>query len=423
MGERAGMGVGVLKRRGLLAGAAAIVAGGLARLAGPGRAEAAHNATTGYTSESVMHADFVNTTTSNTLIKGATAATPLVVQNASDRALYTGSAVYGVTSNRSLTERAGALHGVNTSDNGHGVVGCAEPENGVGVTGLAGGAFVFTAGPPGTGVFGFGPTNGVAGRSPGGNGARGESTSGYGAYGLSQSGPGVFGGSNGGSGVYANSNTAAGVFATGGQKGVWGRTDASSGIGVFGQATGSGFGIYGAAGAGGWAGYFEGNVYISGGLAGGDVASSLVQARDGSRKAVYSVDSTAPVVEDFGTGMLANGQATIALAPEFTAVIGDTPYMVFLTEEGDHNALYIGKKSPAEFVVRAKGSTTASSSFSYRVVATRREAAGAVAERSKRPDRPTGLDAKGLEPPKLPEAVAPPEKPAAESKPEGRDTP
>ena len=49
MSERA---TGLLKRRGLLAGAAALVGAGLARLTGPTRAQAAHTAP-----EDVLHAD------------------------------------------------------------------------------------------------------------------------------------------------------------------------------------------------------------------------------------------------------------------------------------------------------------------------------------------------------------------------------
>ena len=59
---------GQLKRRGLIAGAAALAAAGLARLAGDQRAEAAHDSVTAYTPDNTMHVDVNNTTASKTSI-------------------------------------------------------------------------------------------------------------------------------------------------------------------------------------------------------------------------------------------------------------------------------------------------------------------------------------------------------------------
>jgi len=141
-------------------------------------------------------------------------------------------------------------------------------------------------------------------------------------------------------------------------------------------------------------------------------------ASDGSTRAVYSVDSTEPLVEDVGEGQLVGGKAEVKLDPDFAAVADGGAYHVFLTPRGDSKGLYVSAQAPTGFEVREQQAGTASLSFSYRVVARRKDAAGKCVERL---ERPNGLDAKDLEPPKPPEAVPPPEKPAAESKPERRE--
>ena len=109
---------------------------------------------------------------------------------------------------------------------------------------------------------------GVLGLTDFTTGVQGLARSGFGVFGsAASSGTGVFGGSSTGIGVYANSNGSTGLFATAPGQAVWGRT--TSGLGVFGQATNfAGIGVYGVAPAfnNTWAGFFEGNVYITGQL-------------------------------------------------------------------------------------------------------------------------------------------------------------
>jgi hypothetical protein len=62
-------GTEVLKRRGLLAGVAALVGGGLARLSAAERTEAAHDLNIVYDPETVVHVDVTNTTTGTTAIR------------------------------------------------------------------------------------------------------------------------------------------------------------------------------------------------------------------------------------------------------------------------------------------------------------------------------------------------------------------
>ena len=111
-------------------------------------------------------------------------------------------------------------------------------------------------------------SSGVLGLGSSSIGVQGLARSGYGVFGSTpENGVGVFGGSNTGIGVYANSNFGNAVFATAPGQAVWGRT--TGGLGVFGQATNfGGIGVYGAAPAvvNTWAGFVEGNVYITGQL-------------------------------------------------------------------------------------------------------------------------------------------------------------
>ena len=430
MGERTG---GTLKRRGLLAGAAALLGAGLAKLARTERVQAAHD---GGPDQTVLHADEQNTTSGTTTIfrSGGAGVTTLQVYNSASGGVAVvahatgtgigGAGLYGVNNTPASGDFANTVGGVgvfgfnNSTEptaRGIGVWGQVLSATGVGVRGenradntnAVGVQGVSQNTDSGALLRGIG----VQGLSGAGTGVRGASTSSFGVYGLSQSGVGAFGGSNSSIGVYASSNTGDGVFSTAPKKAVWGRTVVANGIGVFGQATNvGGFGVYGAAptAANTWAGYFEGHVFVSGGLAGGDVATTAAQAADGSQRTLYSVDSAEPVVEDFGRGRLTNGLADVRLDPDFVATTAGDAYMVFLTEEGDHNALFVENKSPAAFTVRAKGSPTAASAFNYRVVAKRK---GATGKRLERVARPRGLSPQDLEPPKPPDVPPMPERP------------
>ncbi len=144
----------------------------------------------------------------------------------------------------------------------------------------------------------------------------------------------------------------------------------------------------------------------------------MATAQDGSQRTLYSQDSTEPLVEDVGESKLASGQANVKLDPDFAAIADGGAYHVFLTEYGDDSGLFVETRTPAGFTVRAKGSPSAVSAFSYRIIAKRK---GATGKRLEKLERPKGLSAKELEPPKLPEGVTTPEKPATEHKPERRD--
>jgi hypothetical protein len=79
--------------------------------------------------------------------------------------------------------------------------------------------------------------------------------------------------------------------------------------------------------------------------------------------------------EDFGSGSLAGGTASIQLDPDFAAVVHSESYQVFLTAEGDSRGLYVDSKTPSGFVVHEQQGGASSVAFSYRVVARRKDVA------------------------------------------------
>jgi hypothetical protein len=66
-------------------------------------------------------------------------------------------------------------------------------------------------------------------------------------------------------------------------------------------------------------------------------------------------------------------KATVTLDPTFAALVDATAYHVFLTEHNDHNALFVTNQSATGFEVHAKNAPGAQSTFSYRVVARRKD--------------------------------------------------
>jgi len=266
-----------------------------------------------------------------------------------------------------------------------------EVSDGIGVYGAAARKFITEGGNPGSGVFGFGPTNGVAGRSDGagvrgtstpgtgvfgtsasGVGTIGVSTSSVGVYGFSASAAGAFGKSASNVGLYGEGTQNAGVFGTSPVYGVWGRTN--TGFGVNGEAVGNGVGVYGKAPAGGFAGYFEGRVFIAGvGILGSDSAMGA------------SGSSAASSAEEVGEARLVEGRATVTFDGDAVAALGKGPYQVFLTPYGEHHRLFVPRRGPDGFEVRVQDDPTASGTFGWRAVARRSRADSRSAERSDAP--------------------------------------
>ena len=96
---------------------------------------------------------------------------------------------------------------------------------------------------------------------------------------------------------------------------------------------------------------------------------SIEHTSGGALVQTYGSEHASPTLEDEGEARMASGYAHVALDPTFSRTMSTaTPYMVFVTPEGD-SALYVTNKTVGGFDVRAVGGSHASLAFSYRIVA------------------------------------------------------
>jgi hypothetical protein len=204
-----------------------------------------------------------NTSNGTTTLTGGPAAPELKVQNTngSSAAAY---GLYGLLTATSPTATAPAVRGHSSSSNA----------NGIGVWGSQNGS--------GTGVYGYTP-------------------SGRGVYGVSSYGTGVRGVSTSGQG---------GVVGTGGTNGV-------AGFNTSGQA------IFGQSGANNWAGYFQGNVAVSGTLYKGSGAFRIDDPLDPAHYYLQHSFVESPDMKDVYDGVVVtdrHGFATIKMPRWFQAL-------------------------------------------------------------------------------------------------------
>jgi hypothetical protein len=101
---------------------------------------------------------------------------------------------------------------------------------------------------------------------------------------------------------------------------------------------------------------------------------TLSSTQGGSHQVeTYSMQSSESWMEDFGSGQLVNGHATIPLDAVFAdAANTAVEYHVFLTPEGEAQPLYVTNKTPAGFEVQENNHATDSIAFSFRIVAKRK---------------------------------------------------
>ena len=303
---------------------------------------------------------------------------------------YSGIGVYGLSAN------GDAVYGIST--NGAGVFGTTSTGNGVSGTSTSGNG-VNGSSSSAYGVLGFSKNSfGVAGESQSNNGVYGDSSSGNGVYGTSSSSSGVVGytpTTSKGSAVVAQvgvgnswtgspiGDSALAADAQGYADGVIGFTD--SGIGSLSgtnttsepalaaenNATGTYhtlFGTFLATGPGGSCGFGSG-----GDLSCTGQVKSLVTTASARQLQTYSVQSSENWLEDYGSGQLVNGKATIHLDAAFVdAANTGMAYHVFLTPKGDAQTLYLAAETDAGFEVRESGNGGHTIGFDYRIVAKRR---------------------------------------------------
>jgi hypothetical protein len=113
------------------------------------------------------------------------------------------------------------------------------------------------------------------------------------------------------------------------------------------------------------------------GIGGGSMSctgpiKSLASAGGSRTVETYSVQSPENWMEDFGSGSMVNGHATVSIDAAFAATVsGDASYHVFITPKGDSKGLYVTAETASGFEVRESGGGTSSLSFDYRIVAKR----------------------------------------------------
>ncbi|MGD0832212.1 MAG: hypothetical protein ABR907_14820, partial [Terracidiphilus sp.] len=129
-----------------------------------------------------------------------------------------------------------------------------------------------------------------------------------------------------------------------------------------------------------------GTVLRAGGLGGtcginqsGNIActgqvKALVTTPDGLRQVeTYAVQSAENWVEDYGSGQLYHGSATIALDPAFVETVNTgVDFHVFLTPGNDCQGLYVSHKTASSFEVHELGGGHSTIPFDFKIVAKRR---------------------------------------------------
>jgi hypothetical protein len=123
-----------------------------------------------------------------------------------------------------------------------------------------------------------------------------------------------------------------------------------------------------AAGPGGMCGINQ-----TGNLACTGQVKAVISTKDGSRQLeTYSVQSAENWVEDYGSGQLNHGAATIQIDAAFSETVNTgVDFHVFLTPGGDCKGLYVTNKTPGSFEVHELGAGTSSIPFDYKIVARR----------------------------------------------------
>jgi hypothetical protein len=334
-----------LPRRGLLAAAAAFVAGLVANLS-----ETPVSA--GVDGDVVLGAP--NPETTGTTITNTTAGSFALSLNCNSGAgtgLLVNAGKFGVLAQGGNAPQGGAssagvlgqtndnvsygLWGINSAAGGTGIRGEAFNGSGVGIQGIGSGSSDNAIG-----VSGLIPASSIV-----------NAISVYGLNLSSYAGPGP---GAGGFGLY-------GLSAKG--HGLVGATATAGGAAVVGATNGV---------AGAYAAAFYGPVIVGGNFTVVGAKSAAVPHPDGSHRRLYCVESPESWFEDFGKGHLECGHAEVTIDPDFAAVAALDDYHVFLTDYGGRTHLSVTSQTPTGFRVETDDATS-STRFSWRIVAKRKD--------------------------------------------------
>ncbi len=310
--------------------------------------------------------------TAAVMVKSVADTTPVAADNATFTMPYNAN----IATDASLfylynSGKGNALFG--SSDGTDGIVGSTHGKTGqAGIKGHASGTGSY-------GVWGQGSLN-----DGGGTGVYGTSTTSTGVRGYSAQGVGVFGVSGGGGqpfGVVGTVNAAPG-FALYGVANVSGTVGFAAGAGVAGAIAGQFSGpvnIFNNGAA------VPGNLYIQGNYTASGTKSAAVPHPDGSHRLLYCMESPEAWFEDFGSGTITGGKAEVKLDPDFAAIVDTNTLHVFPVSHDETHHLAVKATNAGGFSIAAdvSGSAAArgmkandiSGTFSYRVVAKRKDVA------------------------------------------------
>ncbi len=122
-------------------------------------------------------------------------------------------------------------------------------------------------------------------------------------------------------------------------------------------------------------------------IIGNGTVSTIVEgaASSDSPKVMFAPEAPEVLLEDYGTGQLVNGTATISIDPIFTkniVVNSNHPLKVFIQLEGDCNGVYVTNKTANGFTVKELQNGNSNVAFSWHIVANRKDDMGRTAAES-----------------------------------------
>ena len=110
-------------------------------------------------------------------------------------------------------------------------------------------------------------------------------------------------------------------------------------------------------------------------ILGNGVVSTIIDGVEDNKKHImFAPEAPEILFQDYGTGKLNNGTATINIDPILSkniVVNEDHPLKVFIQLEGDCNGVYVTNKSAESFTVKELQGGSSNVGFSYQIVATR----------------------------------------------------
>ncbi len=109
-------------------------------------------------------------------------------------------------------------------------------------------------------------------------------------------------------------------------------------------------------------------------IIGGGSVSTLVNDDEGNKRVLFAPEAPEILFEDYGTGKLVNGKATITLDPLLSKSIfvsDKFPLKVFIQLEGDCNGVFVTNKSQIGFTVIELNNGNSNVPFSWHIVANR----------------------------------------------------